>query len=176
MEYYQKLLVSATPFSSGGPGKGIFSRAYTEILNNNDNIIHFKTLNLPSQFYGLFGFDFSFYKNENNIINSLCNLIKNLNHINQEEFDRAKNILKRKIINSLLNNSGRVEEIGKEIFYFDKIIGYNILEIIDKITLNDLNKEIKKMINKKNDSILFIKGYSKDINKIPKREKILELI
>ena len=124
----------------------------------------------------MFGFDFSFYKNENNIINSLCNLIKNLNHINQEEFDRAKNILKRKIINSLLNNSGRVEEIGKEIFYFDKIIGYNILEIIDKITLNDLNKEIKKMINKKNDSILFIKGYSKDINKIPKREKILELI
>ncbi len=171
-----EIIGSATPFSSGGPGKGIFSRAYTEILNKNDNIIHFKTLNLPSQFYGLFGFDFSFYKNENNIINSLCKLIKNLNNISLEEFERGKAILKRKIINSLLNNNGRVEEIAKEIFYFDNVIGYKILDMINKITINELKKEIKNMINKKKESILYIKGYSNDIKQIPNREKILELI
>ena len=171
-----EILGSATPFSSGGPGKGIFSKAYTEILSNNDNILNFKTLNLPFKYYGLFGFDITFFKKENDIINSLCKLIKNLNNISLEEFERGKAILKRKIINSLLNNNGRVEEIAKEIFYFDNVIGYKIFDMIDKITINELKKEIKNMINKKKESILYIKGYSNDIKQIPNRDKILELI
>ena len=171
-----EILGSATPFSSGGPGKGIFSKAYTEILSNNDNILNFKTLNLPFKYYGLFGFDITFFKKENDIINSLCKLMKNLNNISLEEFERGKAILKRKIINSLLNNNGRVEEIAKEIFYFDNVIGYKIFDMIDKITINELKKEIKNMINKKKESILYIKGYSNYIKQIPNREKILELI
>ena len=171
-----EIIGSATPFSSGGPGKGIFSKAYTEILSNNDNIFNFKTLNLPFKYYGLFGFDITFFKKENDIINSLCKLIKNLNNISLEEFERGKAILKRKIINSLLNNNGRVEAIAKEIFYFDNVIGYKILDMIDKITINELKKEIKNMINKKKESIFYIKGYSNDIKQIPNREKILELI
>ena len=171
-----EIIGSATPFSSGGPGKGIFSKAYTEILSNNDNILNFKTLNLPFKYYGLFGFDIIFFQKENDIIKSLCKLIKNLNNISLEEFERGKAILKRKIINSLLNNNGRVEEIAKEIFYFDNVIGYKIFDMIDKITINELKKEIKNMINKKKESILYIKGYSNDIKQIPNREKILELI
>ena len=171
-----EILGSATPFSSGGPGKGIFSKAYTEILSNNDNILNFKTLNLPFKYYGLFGFDITFFQKENDIIKSLCKLIKNLNNISLEEFERGKGILKRKIVNSLLNNNGRVEEIAKEIFYFDKVIGYKILDLIDKITINDIKKEINNMINKKKESILYIKGYSNYIKQIPNREKILELI
>ena len=171
-----EIIGSATPFSSGGPGKGIFSKAYTEILSNNDNILNFKTLNLPFKYYGLFGFDIIFFQKENDIIKSLCKLIKNLNNISLEEFERGKGILKRKIVNSLLNNNGRVEEIAKEIFYFDKVIGYKILDLIDKITINDIKKEINNMINKKKESILYIKGYSNYIKQIPNREKILELI
>ena len=78
--------------------------------------------------------------------------------ITEEELERDKNILKRKIFTNLCNNKGRVENACRSYYYFNCIINENIAKIIDKIKLKDIKDTMKKVINNKNNMIMVVRG------------------
>lgn len=168
---------SATPFSAGGPGKGIFSKSYEHILKNKGYIVSCKTLHYPSKYYGLFGFDFSCFTNERQTARDIIETIHNLGrNLSKSELDRAKNILTRKILSNLGNNIGRVEDAAKSYYYFNEVMGEKYVDLINNVSVNDIYESIKHLIKNKDKSMLFIKGSKDNISKVPKIEKMLNLL
>ena len=167
---------SATPFSVGGPGKGIFSRSYEHVLKKKGYIISCKSLHYPSKYFGLFGFDFSCFTNERQTVADIIETIHNLgNNLSQSELNRAKNILSRKILSNLGNNIGRVEDAAKSYYYFNEVMGEKYIDLINKVSVNEIYESINYLIKNKNKSMLFIKGNKSNVSKIPKVEKIINL-
>lgn len=168
---------AATPFSAGGPGKGIFARSYEKILKKKGYIASCRTLTFPSKYHGLFGFDFTCFMNEketlSDIIDTIHQMKKDLSHL---ELQRAKNILIRKILFNLGNNASRVEDAAKSYYYFNRVIGENYVDMIEKVTIDDIYKSINHLISHKDKAILFIQGNKNKIDKIPKLKEALKLL
>lgn len=66
--------------------------------------------------------------------------------IPDEELNRAKNILKMNILQSLERDIDRLEEMAKNYMTFGKLTFHNYLEQIDKITSSDINAVASQMI------------------------------
>lgn len=168
---------AATPFSAGGPGKGIFARSYERIMKKKGYIASCRTLNFPSKYHGLFGFDFTCFMNEKETLFDIFDTIHQMKKdLSQSELQRAKNILIRKILFNLGNNSSRVEDAAKSYYYFNRVIGENYVDMIEKVTIDDIYKSINHMISHKDKAMLFIQGNKNKIDKIPQLKEALKLL
>lgn len=139
---------SAVPFSAGGAGKGIFSRAYTEVLQKKPYIFSAKSINCPFKKTGVFGLDFSCDGNKTK--ETLDDMISSLNRLREdvssEECERAKNILKRKILSNLCNTTTRVEDTTKSYFYYNKILkSSDYLKMINSVKSRNVIEAMQKI-------------------------------
>ena len=133
----QVLLGGGGSFSAGGPGKGMYSRLYTHILNHYAQIDHcaaFHHIYTDSSLFGLFA---SFLPNTpRSHGNSAKDILPHLAHqlslllytpIPRSELDRAKNQLKSSMIMTLESKSLEVEDLGRQVPYsFTSLGDYHI--------------------------------------------------
>lgn len=121
----QVLLGGGGSFSAGGPGKGMYSRLYTHILNHYAQIDHcaaFHHIYADSSLFGLFA---SFLPNApHNHGNTAKDILPHLAHqlslllytpIPTNELDRAKNQLKSSMVMALESKSLEVEDLGRQV-------------------------------------------------------------
>ena len=168
---------NATPFSVGGPGKGIFSRSYEHILKNNPHIISCKCMHYPNKSFGIFGLDFTIRNNELHSVLTMINTLKGfVNTITQEELTRAKNILTRKILFNLNNNAMRLEDATRSFFYFNRIIGNAYTSMINSVTLHSISSAMTSLLRNKHNSMLFVSGNYNNINHIPSITSLINLL
>ena len=168
---------NATPFSVGGPGKGIFSRSYEHILKNNPYIISCKCIHCPNKSFGIFGLDFTIRNNELHSVLTMINTLKGfVNTITQEELTRAKNILTRKILFNLNNNAMRLEDATRSFFYFNRIIGDAYTSMINSVTLHSISSAMTSLLRNKHNSMLFVSGNYNNINHIPSITSLINLL
>ena len=168
---------NATPFSVGGPGKGIFSRSYEHILKNNPYIISCKCIHCPNKSFGIFGLDFTIRNNELHSVLTMINTLKGfVNTITQEELTRAKNILTRKILFNLNNNAMRLEDATRSFFYFNRIIGNAYTSMINSVTLHSISSAMTSLLRNKHNSMLFVSGNYNNINHIPSITSLINLL
>jgi len=128
----QTLLGGGGSFSAGGPGKGMYSRLYTHILNHYaqiDNCTAFQHIYADSSLFGLFA---SFLPNTprsqgNTAKDILPHLVHQLSlllytPIPTSELNRAKNQLKSSLVMTLESKPAEVEDLGRQVrlisFYF----------------------------------------------------------
>ena len=128
----QILLGGGGSFSAGGPGKGMYSRLYTHILNHYAQIDHcaaFHHIYTDSSLFGLFA---SFLPNTphsqgttaRDILPHLIHQLSMLLYtpIPTNELNRAKNQLKSSMVMALESKSLEVEDLGRQVcphfFYF----------------------------------------------------------
>jgi processing peptidase subunit alpha len=94
------LIGSATSFSSGGPGKGMYCRAITNLMQKHNFVDSASSLNSHFSDSGLFGMTIEGPGSHSQELMSV--LVEELNRlkvkISDEELSRAKNILKMNIL------------------------------------------------------------------------------
>jgi processing peptidase subunit alpha len=121
----QLLLGGGGSFSAGGPGKGMYSRLYTHILNHYAQIDHctaFHHIYTDSSLFGLFA---SFLPNTpHSRGNTAKDILPHLAHqlslllytpIPTSELNRAKNQLKSSMVMALESKSLEVEDLGRQV-------------------------------------------------------------
>ncbi|KAF9270658.1 LuxS/MPP-like metallohydrolase [Marasmius fiardii PR-910] len=138
----QVLLGGGGSFSAGGPGKGMYSRLYTHILNLFQAVDHcasFHHIYTDSSLFGLFA---SFAPAASGIRGSstpsyilphLVNQLSLLVHKNVPEIElsRAKNQLRSSLMMAMESRAIQVEDLGRQVLVHDRPVP--VTEMTDKI-------------------------------------------
>ncbi|KAI8990623.1 LuxS/MPP-like metallohydrolase [Trametes punicea] len=143
----QVLLGGGGSFSAGGPGKGMYSRLYTHILNRFPQIDHcasFHHIYTDSSLFGLFA---SFLPSNGRQADSPAHILPHLAHqlslilysnIPHAELKRAKNQLKSSLMMALESRAVEVEDLGRQVLVHGRRVP--IAEMCEKIDSLDIAK------------------------------------
>lgn len=151
----QKLLGGGSSFSAGGPGKGMFSRLYTRVLNQYPFVENCMSFNHSYMGSGLFGITISATPNAAHVMSQIIafefsKLLETKpgeGGISETEFKRAKN----QLISSLLMNGesklAALEDLGRQIQCQNKITSVDeMIEKIQALTINDIQEVTAKLL------------------------------
>ncbi|TFK56631.1 LuxS/MPP-like metallohydrolase [Heliocybe sulcata] len=147
----QVLLGGGGSFSAGGPGKGMYSRLYTHILNHYPQIDHcasFHHIYTDSSLFGLFAsFVPSGPKHQGN---SPSQIMPHLVHqlslllyspLTKGELSRAKNQLKSSLVMALESRAIEVEDLGRQILVHNRKVPVSeMCDKIDEVTPESLRR------------------------------------
>ncbi|ODV59256.1 mitochondrial-processing protease subunit alpha [Ascoidea rubescens DSM 1968] len=149
----QTLLGGGGSFSAGGPGKGMYSRLYTQVLNQYgyiDNCVAFNHSYIDS---GLFGISASCLENaEPYLVEIVC---RELAHtfedgkqgLKPKEFQRAKNQLKSSLLMNLESKMVELEDIGRQVQILGKKTPlFDIIGKIEAVSLQDVKNVAKRIL------------------------------
>ncbi|KAG9314105.1 Metalloenzyme, LuxS/M16 peptidase-like protein [Chiua virens] len=151
----QVLLGGGGSFSAGGPGKGMYSRLYTHILNHFPQIDHCASFHHIYTDSSLFGLWASFVpdvpKQRGNtpaqILPHLVHQISLLIYqsVPEAELQRAKNQLQSSLMMALESRAVEVEDLGRQILVHGrKIPVTDMTTAIDKVT----PESVKRVANR----------------------------
>ncbi|KZO91854.1 LuxS/MPP-like metallohydrolase [Calocera viscosa TUFC12733] len=148
----QVLLGGGSSFSAGGPGKGMYSRCYTHILNRHHNIDSCQSFHHIYTDAGLFGIAASCTHNTVGSLPSvLGGFLAQLLHpknIQPTELSRAKNQLKSSIAMSLESRAIEVEDLGRQVQVHGRRIGLREMdERIDEVEKEDVEEVAKEVFS-----------------------------
>ncbi|EGN93095.1 hypothetical protein SERLA73DRAFT_189917 [Serpula lacrymans var. lacrymans S7.3] len=152
----QVLLGGGGSFSAGGPGKGMYSRLYTHILNHFPQIDHcasFHHIYTDSSLFGLFA---SFVPNApgqrgNTPAQILPHLIHQLSlliyqPVPKAELERAKNQLKSSLMMALESRAVEVEDLGRQILVHGRKIPItDMTAAIDQVTPESVRRVANRL-------------------------------
>ncbi|EEB09437.1 peptidase(MPP) complex alpha subunit Mas2 [Schizosaccharomyces japonicus yFS275] len=113
----QFLLGGGGSFSAGGPGKGMYSRLYLNVLNQYPWVETCMAFNHSYSDSGLFGIFISILDDASHlagpvILRELCNLVLNLDAV---EVERAKKQLRSSLLMNLESRMISLEDLGRQI-------------------------------------------------------------
>lgn len=142
------MLGSGSSFSSGGPGKGMYSRVYRDMLSN--GFVQFGTnVYQPLQDQGLFGLMLTGYPKylahlQSMSIEGLLRLFS----IEDEEFLRAKNQLKALVFNNLESTHSTLDDMLRQVSYYNTRNDFDYhVALIDSITKNELQATLSQIFS-----------------------------
>ena len=146
----QTLLGGGSSFSAGGPGKGMYSRLYRQVLNRYywaENCEAFTSFHNES---GLLGISGSAPGNKAGdmtkvLVEHFMKLATDL--VEDEELDRARNMLKCNVLTQLESRLVLFEDVGRQILtYGERQNNEEICEKIDNVTGEVLRDLVRKAI------------------------------
>lgn len=142
------LIGSATSFSSGGPGKGMYCRAITNLMQRHNFVDGASAINSHFSDSGLFGMSIEGPGSHSQELMSV--LVEELNRlrdpISDEELSRAKNILKMNILMAMERQEDRLEEIARNFQTFGDLTFHQYCDQIDAITSKNINEAAEKAL------------------------------
>ncbi|KIK94142.1 hypothetical protein PAXRUDRAFT_828281 [Paxillus rubicundulus Ve08.2h10] len=141
----QVLLGGGGSFSAGGPGKGMYTRLYTHILNHFPQVDHCASFHHIYTDSSLFGLWASFVPNiPKQRGNTPAQILPHLVHqislliyqsVPEVELERAKNQLKSSLMMALESRAIEVEDLGRQILVHGrKIPVTDMTAAIDEVT------------------------------------------
>ncbi|CAG8685258.1 21826_t:CDS:2 [Rhizophagus irregularis] len=149
----QMLLGGGGSFSAGGPGKGMYSRLFTNVLNQYNWMESCMCFNHCYTDSGLFGISASCRPEYNHhildVIAQQLNSVTRFDHggVTQSELLRAKNQLKSSLLMNLESRMVQLEDLGRQVqVHGYKISAEEMCKKIDKVTLEDLVRIASKVI------------------------------
>lgn len=149
----QMLLGGGGSFSAGGPGKGMYSRLYTQVLNQFGYIESCIAFNHSYTDSGLFGISSSCIPNfAPYLADVLCRqLVQTFatgqGALTKAEVQRAKNQLRSSLLMNLESKMVQLEDMGRQVL----VQGYKIpvmemCEKIDRLTVEDIRRVAKRVL------------------------------
>ncbi|RZC00849.1 Mitochondrial-processing peptidase subunit alpha isoform B [Glycine soja] len=168
----QMLMGGGGSFSAGGPGKGMHSRLYLNVLNEYQQIQSFSAFNSIFNNTGLFGIYAStspdFVPKTVDIAAKELIAIASPGQVTQVQLDRAKKSTKSAVLMNLESRMIASEDIGRQILtYGERKPVEQFLKVVDEITLNDITKIAQKIIS----SPLTMASYG-DVMNVPSYESV----
>lgn len=150
----QMLLGGGGSFSAGGPGKGMYSRLYTNVLNQHHSVDYCAAFHHCYSDSGLFGISASVHPSFNSSIVhviarelELCTSSIYQGSVTQTELNRAKNQLKSSLVMALESRLVEVEDLGRQIHaHGKKVTVEEMCEKIDQVDLKTLNRVATRVL------------------------------
>ena len=145
----QTLLGGGGSFSSGGPGKGMHSRLYTEVMQQYHFVENCVAVNEQHSDAGLFGIYLSgAAQDAGKLVEIAFNQIKGLNKFSPQEVSRAKQTLKGTICSHSDSPRVLMEDMGRQMLMSGKVQSAMDFEsLIEKVTEADLVRVAKKLVS-----------------------------
>ncbi|KAK6458817.1 mitochondrial processing peptidase alpha subunit mitochondrial precursor [Scheffersomyces xylosifermentans] len=151
----QKLLGGGSSFSAGGPGKGMFSRLYTRVLNQYAFVENCMSFNHSYLNSGLFGITISCSPNAGHVMSQIISfeLSKLLEKdpskggLTEKEVKRAKNQLVSSLLMNVESKLAKLEDLGRQIQCQNKITSIDeMIQKIEALSVEDLRKVAEKVL------------------------------
>ncbi|KAL0905911.1 hypothetical protein M5K25_024360 [Dendrobium thyrsiflorum] len=148
----QMLLGGGGSFSAGGPGKGMYSRLYRNVLNEFQQIQSFSAFNSIYNSTGIFGIHATtgsdFISKAVDIAAKELLAAATPGQVDQVELDRAKQATKSAVLMNLESRMVASEDIGRQILtYGERKPIDHFLKAVDEVTLNDIASLTEKIIS-----------------------------
>ena len=147
----QTLIGSATAFSSGGPGKGMYCRAITNLMQQYDFVDSASAINSHFTDSGLFGMQIEGPGSHSaELMQVMLQELHRLREpINDQELARAKNILKMNVLMAMERQDERLEEVARNFMTFGDLTFAQYSERIDAVTSEQINQAASKVLSGK---------------------------
>lgn len=138
-------------FSAGGPGKGMYSRLYTRVLNRHHWMENCQMFNYSYADTGLFGITASVPSERgahNRVLGVLCEQLYSMTEkIGDDELQRAKNQLRSNLLMSLESKVVELEDVGRQVLAHGRRVGaYEMCELIGRITEEDVRRVARRTV------------------------------
>lgn len=150
----QTLLGGGGSFSAGGPGKGMYSRLYTNVLNQHGWVESCVAFNHSYTDSGLFGISSSCSPARvSNMLDVMCRELHALtldtgfSAIQQGEMSRAKNQLRSSLLMNLESRMVELEDLGRQVQVHGRKVGVKeMCRKINALTVKDLRRVAKQVL------------------------------
>ena len=150
----QTLLGGGGSFSAGGPGKGMYSRLYTNVLNQHGWVESCVSFNNSYTDSGLFGISASCMPSQAAyMLDVMCRELQNLtldtgySALQTSEVNRAKNQLRSSLLMNLESRMVELEDLGRQVQVHGKKVGVKeMCAKIDALTVKDLRRVAKQVL------------------------------
>ncbi|KAF1837727.1 hypothetical protein BDW02DRAFT_490738 [Decorospora gaudefroyi] len=144
----QTLLGGGGSFSAGGPGKGMYSRLYTNVLNQHGWVESCVAFNHSYTDSGLFGIAASCSPGDvAQMLEVMCRELKSLGNetgyaaLNDVEVSRAKNQLRSSLLMNLESRMVELEDLGRQVQVHGRKVGVKeMCRSIENVTVKDLRR------------------------------------
>ena len=150
----QTLLGGGGSFSAGGPGKGMYSRLYTNVLNQHGWVESCVAFNHSYTDSGLFGISASCSPTKvAQMLEVMCRELQNLtldtgfSALQAGEVNRAKNQLRSSLLMNLESRMVELEDLGRQVQVHGRKVGVKeMCRKIDALTVQDLRRVAKLVV------------------------------
>lgn len=150
----QTLLGGGGSFSAGGPGKGMYSRLYTNVLNQHGWVESCVAFNHSYKDSGLFGISASCRPSRiMQMLEVMCSELNNLTldggftALKPVEVNRAKNQLRSSLLMNLESRMVELEDLGRQVQVHGRKVGVKeMCRKIDALTVQDLRRVAKQIL------------------------------
>ncbi|OAD75332.1 hypothetical protein PHYBLDRAFT_123845 [Phycomyces blakesleeanus NRRL 1555(-)] len=151
----QILLGGGGSFSAGGPGKGMYSRLFTNVLNQHYWVESCQAFNHCYTDSGLFGIAGSCRPEYTNaLVEVMCRELDSIGRsdgnnqrVTDAELSRAKNQLKSSLLMNLESRMVQLEDLGRQVQVHGKKTGIDeMLERIDRVDLEELRRVASRVV------------------------------
>ncbi|KAK8220100.1 Mitochondrial-processing peptidase subunit alpha [Zalaria obscura] len=147
----QTLLGGGGSFSAGGPGKGMYSRLYTNVLNQYGWVENCVAFNHAYTDSGIFGISASCSTQYTmRMLDVMCRELALLGsetgfgRLNEGEVKRAKNQLRSSLLMNLESRMVELEDLGRQVQVHGRKVGvHEMCKKIEQITIPDLRRVAK---------------------------------
>lgn len=156
----QTLLGGGGSFSAGGPGKGMYSRLYTNVLNQNGWVESCVAFNHSYTDSGLFGIAGACEPGRvGYMVDVICRELQALtlesgfSSLGLAEVNRAKNQLRFSLLMNLESRLVELEDLGRQVQVHGRKVGVKeMCEKIDALTVADLRRVATQIFTGKVDN------------------------
>ncbi|KAF2197132.1 hypothetical protein GQ43DRAFT_484380 [Delitschia confertaspora ATCC 74209] len=153
MATLQMLLGGGGSFSAGGPGKGMYSRLYTNVLNQFGWVESCMAFNHSYTDSGLFGISASCSPSQTaQMLEVMCRELDALSHesgyaaLKEGEVQRAKNQLRSSLLMNLESRMVELEDLGRQVQVHGRKVGVKeMCKKIEQVTIKDLRRMAKQV-------------------------------
>ncbi|KAH7371200.1 peptidase M16 inactive domain-containing protein [Pyrenochaeta sp. MPI-SDFR-AT-0127] len=147
----QTLLGGGGSFSAGGPGKGMYSRLYTNVLNQHGWVESCVAFNHSYTDSGLFGIASSCAPSHvAQMLEVMCRELKSLGDetgyaaLKEGEVQRAKNQLRSSLLMNLESRMVELEDLGRQVQVHGRKVGVKeMCKKIEEVSVKDLRRVAK---------------------------------
>jgi mitochondrial-processing peptidase subunit alpha len=149
----QTLLGGGGSFSAGGPGKGLYSRLYTNVLNQHGWVESCVAFNHSYTDSGLFGIAASCIPGKvGSMIDVICRELQALtldqgfSALQVAEVNRAKNQLRSGLLMNLESRLVELEDLGRQVQVHGRKVGvWEMCRKIEELEVEDLRRVAKRV-------------------------------
>jgi mitochondrial-processing peptidase subunit alpha len=158
------LLGGGGSFSSGGPGKGMYTRLFSEILNRREWVSSAVAFNHCYSDSGLFGIHSSCQDpaNLNNLIEVVTEQVGKIGDaLGQGELERAKNMTKSGLIMNLESRAVVCEDVGRQILGSNKYVGPDeLVKAIEAVDEDAIRRVARRILASKPSIVMHGEEYA----------------
>jgi processing peptidase subunit alpha len=148
----QMLLGGGGSFSTGGPGKGMYSRLYVNVLNQHPKVQAFSAFSDIYNHTGIFGIQATtgsdFASEAIDLAAKEFIAVATPGQVTQAQLDRAKQTTKSAILMNLESRMIVSEDIGRQVLTYGerKPVDFYV-KAVDEVTLKDIESISKKLLS-----------------------------